>query len=168
MRTVCAALVALSTMAALLTGCGGDSGTDRSAAGSSTAGGGSAGLDPSAPITEQLARTFPVPKAVTGSPPGTAAAIKAGRRACKGKTPIEVREEFIGAADGLSEDQEKIIGELRRYEKQAGNSPNFAAGQLGAGVYEATLPEKLKIAGYRGCVYELALQLRRELAKKQR
>jgi hypothetical protein len=167
MRTVCAALVALSTMAALLTGCGGDSGTDGSAAGSSTTGGGTAGLDPSAPITEQLARTFPVPKPQPNEPPGAAAAIEAGRKACRGKTPIEVREKFIDSAANLTEDQEKIIGELPKYEKQSGNSPNFAAGQLAAGVYEATLGEKKQIAGYRGCVYELALQLRRELSKKQ-
>ncbi len=107
-------------------------------------------LDPSAPITEQLARTFPVPKPQPNEPPGAAAAIKAGRKACRGKTPIEVREEFIEAAEGLSEDQEKIIGELPKYEKQSGNSSNFAAGQLGAGVYEATLPEKQTDRGISG------------------
>ena len=35
-----------------------------------------------------------------------------------------------------------MLDELPKYEKQAMHSPNFAAGQLAAGVYEATLPEK--------------------------
>jgi hypothetical protein len=118
------------------------------------------------PMTRQLALTFPEPKPAEGSPPGAAKAIAAGRSACKGRTPIEVREEFIGSAKGLDEGQEEMIGELPKYEKQSGNSPNFAAGQLAAGVYEATLPEKVAIAGYQGCVYELALQLRKELAKR--
>ena len=90
----------------------------------------------------------------------------AGRKACKGKTPLQVREEFIEAAQGLSDEQEAMIDELPKYEKQAVTS-NFVAGQLAAGVYEATLPEKQAMAGYQGCVYELALQVRRELAKKQ-
>jgi hypothetical protein len=95
------------------------------------------------------------------------AAIEAGRKACRGKTPLQVREEFIDSAAGLSADQKKMIAELPKFEAQSGTSPDFAAGQLAAGVYEATLPEKEMVAGYQGCVYELALQLRRELAKKQ-
>ena len=60
-----------------------------------------------------------------------------------------------------------MIAELPKFESQAAPVRDFAAGQLAAGVYEATLPEKQMVAGYQGCVYELALQLRRELAKKQ-
>jgi len=151
----------------LLTACGDDSGSGQTAgAESSTVAGAAAPIDPTAPMSRQLARTFPVPKPAPGSPPGAAAAIEAGRKACKGKTPLQVREEFIGAAEGLSEEQEAMIGELPKFEKKAVTA-NFVAGQLAAGVYEATLPEKQAIAGYQGCVYELALQVRRELAKKQ-
>jgi hypothetical protein len=171
MRTVCVAL-ALSMMAtAFLTACGGDDGSGSSQpTDSTTAQEGQPTLDPTAPIAKQLAVTFPVPKAEAGSPPGTAAAIEAGRRACKGKTPTEVRDEFLAAAEGeagLNEGQKEMVGEIGKYEQQSANSPNFAAGQLAAGVYEATLPEKQRIAGYQGCVYELALQLRRELTKKK-
>ena len=161
MRTTCVALV-LSMMATVLfTACGDDSDSGQTAgAGSSTPQGATA------PISEQLARTFPVPKPGPGSLPGAAAAIEAGRKACKGKTPLQVREEFIGSAKNLSDEQEAMIGELPKYEKQAVTS-NFVAGQLAAGVYEATLPEEKATAGYQGCVYELALQVRRELTKKQ-
>jgi hypothetical protein len=166
MRMACVALVLSMMATVLLTACGDDSGSGQTAgAGSSTAQGATAPIDPTAPMTEQLARTFPVPKPGPGSLPGAAAAIEAGRKACKGKTPLQVREEFIGAAQGLSEGQKAMIGELPKFENQV--SSNFAAGQLAAGVYEATLPEKKMMAGYQGCVYELALQLRRELAKKQ-
>ena len=168
MRTARVTLV-LSIMAAvLLTACGGDSSSGGSQAGeSSTAQESRPTLSPSAPITKQLAVTFPVPKVEAGSPPGTAEAIAAGRKACKGKTPVEVREEFIAEAEAnLQDGQKEMVEEIGKFEKQASSSPNFAAGQLGAGVYEATLPEKQRIAGFRGCVYELAVQLRRELAKK--
>jgi hypothetical protein len=167
-RKVCVAL-ALSAMATvLLTACGGDS--DSTPTESSTAQESGTALDPTAPMSEQLAQTFPEPKPAPGSPPGTAAAIAAGREACKGMTPLEVREEFIVAAEargGLTDGQREMVGELDKYEKQASQSPSFAAGQLAAGVYEATLPEKQRIAGYQGCVYELALQLRRELSKQK-
>jgi hypothetical protein len=151
----------------LFTACGDDSDSGQTAgAGSSTPQGATAPIDPAAPMSEQLARTFPVPKPGPGSLPGAAAAIEAGRKACKGKTPLQVREEFIGSAKNLSDEQEAMIDELPKYEKQAVTS-NFVAGQLAAGVYEATLPEEKATAGYQGCVYELALQVRRELAKKQ-
>jgi hypothetical protein len=151
----------------LLTACGDDSDSGQTAgAGSSTPQGATAPIDPTAPMSEQLARTFPVPKPGPGSLPGAAAAIEAGRKACKGKTPLQVREEFIGSAKNLSDEQEAMIDELPKYEKQAVTS-NFVAGQLAAGVYEATLPEEKATAGYQGCVYELALQVRRKLAKKQ-
>jgi hypothetical protein len=163
----CVALVLSMMATVLLTACGDDSGSGQTAgAESSVAQGAPPPIDPTAPVSEQLARVFPVPKPGPGSLPGAAAAIAAGRKACEGKTPLQVREEFIGAAQGLSDEQEAMIDELPKYEKQAVTS-NFVAGQLAAGVYEATLPEKKAIAGYQGCVYELALQVRRELAKKQ-
>jgi hypothetical protein len=155
----------------LLTACcgGSESGQTTSSAATPTTPttAGSPAIDPTAPITKQLASVFPVPKAPRGSPSTVTTAIEAGRKACRGKTPMQVREEFIDSAAGLSADQKKMIGELPKFEAQSGTSPDFAAGQLAAGVYEATLPEKEMVAGYQGCVYELALQLRRELAKKQ-
>jgi hypothetical protein len=149
----------------LLTACGGG-GSETSQTTAPAAKSPGAALDPTAPITKQLADVFPLPKPPPGSPSTTGEAIDAGRRACRGKTPLQVREEFIDEAQGLEKDQEKMIAELPKFEAQAGGSPNFAAGQLAAGVYEAALPEKEKVAGYQGCVYELALQLRRELSKQ--
>jgi hypothetical protein len=151
----------------LLTACGDDSDSGQTAGTeSSAAQPGPKPLDPTAPMSEQLAGTFPVPKPGPGSLPGSAAAIEAGRKACRGKTPLQVSEEFIGAAKGIDDEQSAMIDELPKYEKQA-VTPNFIPGQLAAGVYEATLPEKEKAAGFQGCVYELALQARRELASKQ-
>lgn len=166
MRTFCVAL-ALSVMAAtLLTACGDDSDSGQEAGTETSTTQTPPPIDPTAPLSEQIARTFPVPKAAPGSLPGSAAAIEAGRDACRGKTPVQVREEFIAAAN-LPEDQGGMVAELEKYEKQP-PTISFVAGQLGAGVYQATLPEKKAAAGYQGCVYELALQLRRELAKNKR
>jgi hypothetical protein len=92
----------------------------------------------------------------------SAAAIKAGERECRGKTPIEVREEFIAESE-LNEDQEEVVAELERYEKNP--SPSYPAGQLGALVYEMTLPEATANYGFQGCVYALSLGVKRELAK---
>lgn len=166
MRTLCVAL-ALSVMATtLLTACGDDSDSGQEAGTEPSAAQATPPIDPTAPLSEQLARTFPVPKATPGSPPGSAAAIEAGRDACRGKSPVQVREEFIAAAD-LPEEQGSMVAELAKYENQP-PTVSFVAGQIGAGVYEATLPVKKAAAGYQGCVYELALQLRRELAKNKR
>ena len=167
MRTTCVALVLSMMATVLLTACGDDSDSGQAGAGSSTTvKDATPPVDPTAPLSEQLAQVFPVPKPGPGSLPGSAAAIEAGRKACKGQTPLQVREEFIGSAQGLGEDQEKMIEELPKFEDQPPTT-NFVAGQLAAGIYETTLPEKQMIAGYQGCVYELALQLRRELSKKQ-
>jgi hypothetical protein len=92
----------------------------------------------------------------------SAKAIKAGERECKNKTPLEVREEFIGESE-LNEAQEKVVNELERYEKNP--SPSYPAGQLGALVYEKTLPEATANYGFQGCVYSLSLRVRRELEK---
>jgi hypothetical protein len=166
MRTLCLVLALGSMATALLTGCGGDSDSEQTAGAEGNPA--SSALSPRAPLTEQLARVFPVPKAEPTDLPGAAKAIAAGRAACRGKTPVEVRDEFMAAAEaeaGLNEGQKEMLVEIARFEEQARHSPNFAAGQLAAGVYEATLPELKRMAGFRGCVYELALQLRHELAK---
>lgn len=173
MRTVWIVL-ALSSIAALaLAGCGGDSSGEGTDANQSSSGAGSEPaqkpLPPDAPISQVLARTFPKPQPLPQSPPGAEKWIKAGEKACAGKSPAEVIDEFMPAAETqttFSEDQKQMIGEIAHYEKQASQSPDFAAGQLAAGVYERSLPETQGRSGYQGCVYQLALQLRRELAGK--
>jgi hypothetical protein len=153
----------------LLAACGGGGGESTGSTGQSSPPAATRAekpLPPNAPMTEVLARNFPPPKPNPDAPPGSRAAIAAGRKACKGKTPVQVREEFIGKAKEsglLNPGQEKMIGEIDHFESQASHSPDFVAGQLAAGVYEATLPEKLRVAGYQGCVYELAQKLIREL-----
>jgi hypothetical protein len=117
-----------------------------------------------------IALQFPEPKPQPGSPPSAKKAIDAGRKACRGKTPVQVRDEFIAEAEAggsLNPGQKKMVANIAHYEKQAAGSPDFVAGQLAAGVYEATLPEQLRIYGYQGCVYELAQQLQKEIAQRQ-
>jgi hypothetical protein len=59
-----------------------------------------------------------------------------------------------------------MVEEIERYEEQV--TPNFVAGQLAAGVYEATLSENEERGGYQGCVYELAQGQLKELRTKQK
>jgi hypothetical protein len=117
-----------------------------------------------------IALQFPEPEPQPGSPPSAQKAIDAGREACRGRTPVQVRDEFIAEAEAggsLNPGQKKMLANIAHYEKQAAGSPDFVAGQLAAGVYEATLPEQLRISGYQGCVYELAQQLQKEIAQHQ-
>jgi hypothetical protein len=113
------------------------------------------------PLLKSIYRQFQPP---TPDPEvkGSAKAIKAGERVCKDKTPLEIREQFIGESD-LNEDQEKIVSELEHYEKTP--SPSYPAGQLGALVYEMSLPEATATYGFQGCVYSLSLGVKRELEK---
>jgi hypothetical protein len=95
---------------------------------------------------------------------GSGKAIKKGEEACKGKTPLEVREEFIAESD-LLEPQAEVVEELPKYEKTVAENASFAAGQLGALVYERSLPEdELAQFGYQGCVYSLAKVVEQKLA----
>ncbi len=173
MRTVWVVL-ALSSVAALaFAGCGGDSGTEGTDAGQASSGAGSKPaqkpLPADAPIGKVLARSFPKPRPLPQSPPQAEKWIRAGERACKGKSPSQVIDEFMPAAEAqttFTKDQKQMIGEIAHYEKQASDSPDFAAGQLAAGVYERSLPEVQGRSGYQGCVYQLALQLRSELSGK--
>jgi hypothetical protein len=147
-----------------LAACGGGSGSEQSVAEKTSA----AAIPPNLPQTKVIAKQFPKPVPVENAPAGAKKAIRAGEEACKGKTPTEVRDEFLAAAEEggrLNEGQEAMLNELQHFEKQARTSPDFAAGQLAAGVYEATLSERMARSGYQGCVYQLALQLRRELAQ---
>jgi hypothetical protein len=118
-------------------------------------------------LEREIYREFPPP---TPSPEakGSARAVTAGEKACRGKSPAEVKEEFIAAAQPrLNAAQEKMIDEIGRYEKLAYTETGFTAGQLAAGTYEATLPEALAVYGYQGCVYALAQGLKRELAQER-
>jgi hypothetical protein len=168
MRSIGVVLIIGTMAATLLTACGGDSGSD-------TGSGPAAGVETATTkipttIEGQLDANFPKPTVQPTDLPGARKAIAAGRAACRGKAPVEVREEFIADAEAsgvMVEGQEEMVGDLERFEKQSRHSPNFAAGQLAGGVYEATLPEKLRNAGYRGCVYELATELRREIAREK-
>lgn len=119
------------------------------------------------PVLREIYRQFPAPQA-DPAVKRSARALKAGERACAGKSPLEVKEEFYPAAiesGGLEEGspQAKTIAEIEHYEKNSFD-PSFVAGQLAAGAYEATLPEAIARYGYQGCIYSLALRLKRELS----
>jgi hypothetical protein len=115
------------------------------------------------PLLEEIYRQFQPPEPDPRMRGKSSRAIKAGERACRGKTPLEIREEFIAEAD-LTEDQAEVVSELQKYERNP--SPNFVAGQLGALVYESALPEGIARYGYQGCVYSLSLGLKRQLAPR--
>ncbi len=169
--TLGAPLVAL----ALLAGCGGggSSTATEAVSPSPTAVGGKAEQEApkgASPVLREIYRQFPKPQPEPGDKAG-AKAIEAGERACKGKTPIEVKREFWAEAteNGTlvpNSAEGKMIAELPKYEAQSAKSSAFVAGQLAADVYEATLPEAEAGAGYQGCVYSLALRLKHELAPR--
>jgi hypothetical protein len=101
----------------------------------------------------------------------SAAAIAAGRRACGGRAPLQVEEEFmpVALAKGtLKADspEGKMIARIRSFERHVSTDSSFAAGQLAADVYRATLGPSIGQFGYEGCVYSLALVVERELAPK--
>ena len=116
------------------------------------------------PVLRQIYRQFPRPKPDPADK-RSAAVIRAGERACRGKTPLEVREEFIGESD-LLEPQEELVEELPKLERSAAKNGAFITGQLGALVYERTLPEAVARYGYLGCVYSLSLGIKRRLAPR--
>ena len=106
-------------------------------------------------LQREIQRTFQPPQA-DPEVEGSAEAIEAGEAACEGKTPAEVKREFIDESD-LSSAQRQALSQIDRAE--AHPSGDFAAGQLAALVYEGTLEGSLAEYGYRGCVYALALGL---------
>jgi hypothetical protein len=83
-----------------------------------------------------------------------------GERACKGKSPQKVVEEFLPESK-LSPGQRQALKQLPRAE--AHPSADFIAGQLAGLVYQGTLSGPLGEYGYRGCVYGLALGAKGEL-----
>jgi hypothetical protein len=115
------------------------------------------------PVLRAIYRQFPKPEP-DPQVKGSAKAIKAGEKACDGRTPLEVREEFVDESN-LLEAQAEAVAELPKYEKQEAMNESFPAGQLAALVYERSLPEdKLAQFGYQGCVHSLAKGLEQRLA----
>jgi hypothetical protein len=103
---------------------------------------------------------------------GSAKAIAAGKKACDGKTPLEVKDAYypIAVESGnldASSDQAKMIADIGKYAKNASKDASFASGQLAADAYQATLPAKTASYGYQGCVYVMARQLEKQLAPKK-
>ena len=110
---------------------------------------------------------FPPPRPSPEAKRRSAAAIRAGERACAGKTPLQVKEALYGAAKAkLTSEQAKMIARIGGYERHSASDQSFVSGQLGADVYAATLPAAVGRYGYQGCVYELAKGLERRLAPK--
>lgn len=169
-------LIAFAAALALagLAGCGGGSGSStQTVAPGPTAPGGKAEREApkgASPVLREIYRQFPKPQPGPGNK-AAAAAIRAGERACKGKTPIEVKKEFWAEAteNGTlvpNSPEGKMIAQLPKYEAQSAKSSAFVAGQLAADVYQATLPEAEAQFGYQGCVYSLALGLKHRLAPR--
>lgn len=101
-----------------------------------------------------IAERFPPPK---GESAQEQAAIEAGEAACEGKTPLQVKEEFYGQAEAQFDSAQKaMIEEIEAYEDKASRDLSYAAGQLGAVVYEKSLPEGERSGGFRGCAFVLA------------
>jgi hypothetical protein len=102
---------------------------------------------------------------------GSAAAIAAGRQACAGKTPVQVKEMYYPRAVAMGKldpksSQAMMIGHIDTYERHISSNQSFIAGQLAADAYQAILPKAISQFGYQGCVYALARQLEQRLAPK--
>jgi hypothetical protein len=120
------------------------------------------------PVLREIYRQFPKPEP-DPSVKASAAVIKAGEKACAGRSPRQVKDEFYGAAvkSGAlvpGSDEAKMIAQLPKFEKNASADTAFVAGQLAADVYSATLPEATARFGYQGCIHAMARRLERELA----
>jgi hypothetical protein len=125
----------------------------------------------SSPFVRELYRQFPPPRPEPGVK-GAAAAIRAGERACAGKTPTEVKESFypIAVAKGRLDPETpegRMISAIAKYEARVTREPSFTAGQLAAAAYQRALAPKLASSGYQGCIYALAVELERRLSRPQ-
>jgi hypothetical protein len=151
-RLLPTALVVVSLLA--LAGCG---------SGGSSTGEAKAPKGASAAV-RHLYGAFPPPR--TGSmEPSVARAVEAGEAACRGKTPLAVKDEFFRAAKGnLEPQQATMIGRVADFEAHEVTETGFVAGQLAADTYAATLSAVTAQAGYQGCIHSLAEQLERKLA----
>jgi hypothetical protein len=120
------------------------------------------------PIEREIYRQFPPPKP-DPSVPKSEEVIRAGEEACRGRSPLEVKEEFYAeASSNLLPEQKQMIAEIGHWEKLSKRDEGFTAGQLAADVYQATLPEAVNRLGYQGCVYSLAQRLEHELARERK
>jgi hypothetical protein len=120
------------------------------------------------PVEREIYRQFPPPKP-DPSVPRSAEVIRAGEEACRGKSPLEVKEEFYAvASSNLQPEQKQMIAEIAHWAKQSKRDEGFTAGQLAADVYQATLPEAVNRFGYQGCIYSLAQRLKQELAQERK
>jgi hypothetical protein len=103
---------------------------------------------------------------------GSGAAIEAGKVACAGMTPLEVKEKYFliavqsGKLDPTSAEG-KAIASIRKYAKNVTKDSSFPTGQLAADAYKATLPLRIASYGAQGCVYVLARRLEHQLAPKK-
>lgn len=116
------------------------------------------------PVLRGIYRAYPPPRTETMQP-GEVSALGAGRSACEGKTPTQVKEEFYAEAKAnLAPGQAAMIGRIDKFEARWETDQTFIAGQLAADTYAATLPEAAAGPGYQGCVYALARGLEQRLA----
>jgi hypothetical protein len=181
MRPSALAIVLSAALTVALTGCGSSSSTTSSTPGAPSAEALAAAKKDAAirkaaeakapkgssPTLRAIYATFPAPRP-NPEAKRSAAAIKAGERACAGKTPVQVKEEFFAAAKRkLSAEQLKLIDRIATYENHSPTDASFTSGQLGADVYEASLPAAIGQYGYEGCVYSLARGLEGRLAPKR-
>ncbi len=117
----------------------------------------------STPFVKEIYRQFPPPEPEPGVK-GAAAAIRAGERACSGRTPVEVKDAFFpvaveqGALDPDS-GEARMIARVDKFENRIAEEPSFTSGQLAAGAYAATLAPKLATSGFQGCIYAMAKEL---------
>jgi hypothetical protein len=180
-RLLIAASIALLALAA--PGCGGgDDGAETASPAAErqveTTGGGRTGRNSSAnpapkgssPMVRELYRQFPPPEA-DPSVRGSEAEVRAGERACDGKTPLEVKETYFPVAveSGRIDPESprgRTIEEIERFEEHVTEEPSFPAGQLAATAYRETRPPRLATYGARGCVYALAKTLERRLSER--
>jgi hypothetical protein len=120
------------------------------------------------PTLRGVYRAFQKPR-TEAMEPDAVDAVEAGEAACRGKTPIAVKEEFYAEAEEYLEPQQaEMIGQLAKFEAREKSDQSFVAGQLAADVYAATLGEEEAQAGYQGCIYALARGLEQRLAPKKK
>lgn len=178
----------LCVLALAVGGCGSSGSSTTSSTGGSTTSSStspSSGSSPSASVAgapkapkgsslvlQQIYRQFPPPQ---GNPmvKRSKLAIEAGEKACSGKTPLQVKEQYfpIAVKKGNLEangEEGKMIARIGTYAKHVSTDASFAAGQLAADAYQGTLPAAIGQYGYEGCVYALAHQLEHQLAPKKK
>lgn len=114
---------------------------------------------------------FPPPD-VSELDPQATAAVRAGQQACLGKTPLEIRAEYLDDAvqNGLdlTSPRGTMFKQPQNFRQPFRPGSSFASGQLAAGVYEETLPESSASYGFQGCVYELAREQARRMKRAAR